>query len=310
MVVAAVAVVAADAADAAAVNLKLLLNSMKPNRVGLGWRPELAPEILGNLDQIDVVEVIADDYFSAPKADIRALRTLAAQVPVVLHGVSLGLASIAPVETRRLDQMARLVNELEPEFWSEHLAFVRAGGVEIGHLAAPPRTEANIEGTLANLEQARRIVGTAPLVENIATLIDPPGSQMTEVEWLNGILSQTPNGMLLDLHNLYANAVNFDFDPVEALHQLPLERVHSIHLAGGRWISANKTSGRRLLDDHLHDVPNVVYDLLSKVAQRTRHALTVTLERDGAFPPFPVLLDQLQQARKALRLGRNAKTQI
>lgn len=283
---------------------------MKSHRVGLGWRPELAPEILGNLDQIDVVEVIADDYFSAPKADIRALRTLAAQVPVVLHGVSLGMASIAPVETRRLDQMARLVNELEPEFWSEHLAFVRAGGVEIGHLAAPPRTGANIEGTLANLEQARRVVGTAPLVENIATLIDPPGSQMTEVEWLNGILSQTPNGMLLDLHNLYANAVNFDFDPVEVLHQLPLERVHSIHLAGGRWISANKTSGRRLLDDHLHDVPNVVYDLLSEVAKQTRHSLTVMLERDGAFPPFPVLLDQLQQARKALHLGRNAKTQI
>ncbi len=277
---------------------------MKPHRVGLGWRPELAPEILGNLDQIDVVEVIADDYFSAPQADIRALRTLAAQVPVVLHGVSLGMASIAPVETRRLDQMARLVNELEPEFWSEHLAFVRAGGVEIGHLAAPPRTGVNIEGTLANLEHARRVVGTAPLVENIATLIDPPGSQMTEVEWLNGILSQTPNGMLLDLHNLYANAVNFDFDPVEALHQLPLERVHSIHLAGGRWISANKTRGRRLLDDHLHDVPESVYALLTEVSRRTCHPLTVLLERDGAFPPFTVLLEQLRQAREALRLGR------
>ncbi|MBI4748275.1 MAG: DUF692 domain-containing protein [Acidobacteria bacterium] len=279
---------------------------MKPHRVGLGWRPKLAPEILGNLDQIDVVEVIADDYFSAPKVDIRALRTLAAQVPVVLHGVSLGMASIAPVEPRRLDQMARLVNELEPEFWSEHLAFVRAGGVEIGHLAAPPRTGANIEGTLANLEQARRVVGTAPLVENIATLIDPPGSQMTEVEWLNGILSQTQNGMLLDLHNLYANAVNFDFDPVEALHQLPLERVRSIHLAGGRWISANKTRGRRLLDDHLHDVPEAVYALLTEVARRTCHPLTVLLERDGAFPPFTVLLEQLRQARQALRLGRNA----
>ena len=64
------------------------------DRVGLGWRPELAAGILSNLDRIDLVEVIADDFFEAPRRRLRALRTLAAQTPVTLHGVSLGLASI------------------------------------------------------------------------------------------------------------------------------------------------------------------------------------------------------------------------
>src|SRR5215468_10591876 len=78
------------------------------DRFGLGWRPELAAGILAHLDRIDVIELIADDYFDAPRRDLRALQTLAAQVPMVLHGVSLGLASTVAVEHRHLDRLARL----------------------------------------------------------------------------------------------------------------------------------------------------------------------------------------------------------
>ena len=63
------------------------------DRFGIGWRPELAAGILSNLDCIDIIEVIADDYFTAPRSKRRALNTLARQVPVALHGVTLGLAS-------------------------------------------------------------------------------------------------------------------------------------------------------------------------------------------------------------------------
>ena len=114
------------------------------DRFGLGWRPELAAGILAHLDRVDVIEVIAEDYFEASRGDLRALRTLAAQVSMVLHGVSLGLASTLPVERKRLDRIARLIDNTGAEAWSEHLAFVRAGGIEIGHLAAPPRSEASV----------------------------------------------------------------------------------------------------------------------------------------------------------------------
>ncbi|MGQ9898181.1 MAG: multinuclear nonheme iron-dependent oxidase [Acidobacteriota bacterium] len=103
--------------------------------------------------------------------------------------------------------------------------------LKFGHLAAPPRTAATIEGAARNLAVARAVVGSAPLIENISTIIDPPGSTLDEVTWLQGILAATENRLLLDLHNLYANACNFDVSPWEALAQLPLERVGYIHLA-------------------------------------------------------------------------------
>lgn len=272
------------------------------DRIGLGWRPALAAGILSNLDRIELVEVIADDFFDATRRERRALRTLASQTPVTLHGVSLGLASALAVETKRLDQMARLCEEIAPVSWSEHLAFVRGGGVEIGHLAAPPRTAATIDGALANLARARAVVGCAPQVENVATLIEPPGSDRDEATWVSEIISGSNGDLLLDLHNLHANALNFHFDPVDFIARLPTERIAAIHLAGGKWIGAH--GARRLLDDHLHDVPDPVYDLLVEVGARTPRALTVILERDGDFPSIECLLEQLDRARQALAQGR------
>jgi uncharacterized protein len=269
---------------------------------GLGWRRELAAGILSNLDRIDIVEVIADDFFDAPRRERRALRTLAAQTNVTLHGVSLGMASSVAVEPKRLEQMARLCDDVAPVSWSEHLAFVRGGGVEIGHLAAPPRTAATVEGALANLDRARKIVGLAPLVENVATLIDPPGSDRDEATWVAEIVRGSGCDLLLDLHNLYANALNFSFNPSDFIARLPAERIAAIHLAGGKWIGAH--GARRLLDDHLHDVPEAVYELLTEVGARVPRQLTVILERDGDYPSIDCLLQQLDRARQALAVGR------
>lgn len=272
------------------------------DRIGLGWRPALAAGILANLDKIDIVEVIADDFFHAPRRERRALQTLTSQTAVTLHGVSLGMASSVAVDTKRLDSMARLCGEVKPVSWSEHLAFVRGGGIEIGHLAAPPRNAATIDGTLINLARAREIVGLAPQVENVATLIDPPGSELDEAMWVSEILRGARNDLLLDLHNLYANALNFHFDPLDFIGCIPSERIAAIHLAGGKWIG--ETNARRLLDDHRHDVPDPVYDLLVEVGARAPRSLTVILERDGDFPSIDCLLDQLERARSALARGR------
>ena len=118
-----------------------------PDRFGLSWRPEYAAGILCHADEIDLVEIIADNFLNDASA-ARSLRTLSAQLPISLHSVSLGLASSLPVETRRLDKLARLFDICTPDSWSEHFAFVRAGGHEIGHLAAPPRNDETIDGTI------------------------------------------------------------------------------------------------------------------------------------------------------------------
>ncbi|MBL8217750.1 MAG: DUF692 domain-containing protein [Bryobacterales bacterium] len=269
------------------------------DRFGLGWRDDLAAGILSNLDRIDVLEVMADDYFDAPGRKRRVLRDLAAQHPVMLHAVSLGMASTIAVDEKRLTKMARLVETVRPEGWSEHLAFVRAGGIEIGHMASPPRNGASVDATLRNVDRAARVVGVAAAMENVASMIDPPGSTMSEGAWLSEVAAGCAGGLLLDLHNVYTNAVNFGYDAFALLRAIPMERVRTIHLAGGKWV------GKRILDDHLHDVPDPVYEMLRFVAERAQQPLTVILERDGAFPKMADLLAQLERARAAVAEGRS-----
>ncbi|HWS62480.1 MAG TPA: DUF692 domain-containing protein [Steroidobacteraceae bacterium] len=279
------------------------------DRVGLAWRDELAAQIMLHLDAIDHLEIIAEREWSASRRRIDALRDLASQVPISLHGVSLGLVSSGSVSETRLERMARLVERVEPVHWSEHLAFVRAGGFEIGHLAAAPYAPQTLAGAFRNLERAREIVGSLPQLENIATLLTPPGSCWTEAEFAGKVVCGAGAGMLLDLHNLYANACNFGEDPVAILDSMPLERVASVHLSGGHWETG--LDGRsRLIDDHIHDPPAPVYELLEVLALKVPQPLTVIIERDGHYPDFAALLEQITRARATLALGRARRLEV
>jgi len=280
------------------------------DRVGLGWRPELAAGILSHLDKIDVVEVLIEDYLDASRKAVEALAFLSRQVPVIYHGVTLGLASAHPVDRNRLDLVARTIDTLKVERWSEHLAFVRAGGIEIGHLAAAPRTASTIEGACRNLRRVSEVIGIMPALENIATLVEPPGSKMTEPEWIEAIAAETSADLLLDLHNLWCNAQNAALDPERYLLSFPLERATTVHLSGGCLIHepvqySRYAGSMRMLDDHLHPVPAGIFTLLSLLASHTPQPLTVIIERDGNYPPFASLLDELQNTRAALAQGRS-----
>jgi uncharacterized protein (UPF0276 family) len=274
------------------------------DRFGLTWHPALAPDIARARERVDTLEVIPEVALRATRGDRDFLRILSKEIPISLHGVSLGLASASPVDEWRLDEMARLVDEVRPEDWSEHLAFVRAGGIELCHLAAPPRTDAVLEGLLGNLRRARRVVGSAPALENVATLLDPPGSTCDEQTWLCDVLRASEGPLLLDLHNVLTNATNLHYDAKAFVRALPLGRISTVHIAGGSDAGDAATGLRLRVDDHCHDVPVDVFELLTLVGALAPQPLTVVLERDGDFPPFEQLLDELARARAALAAGR------
>jgi len=69
------------------------------------------------------------------------------------------------------------------------------------------------------------------MVENIATLMDPPASDRSEVDWISSVVAASDCDLLLDLHNVHANSINFGFDPIAYLDRLDPDRIGAIHLA-------------------------------------------------------------------------------
>jgi uncharacterized protein len=90
------------------------------------------------------------------------------------------------------------------------------------------------------------------------------------------------------------------------LDSLPLQRVVTVHLSGGHW-EADPDGRSSLIDDHIHDPPAAVYELLEVLAFKVSQPLTVIVERDGHYPDFSALLGQIVRARAALALGRERR---
>jgi uncharacterized protein (UPF0276 family) len=308
VVVVAVAVVQVAPAGAAVVAVK--------DRFGLGWRGPLAAGILAELEQLDCLEIIAEAFDNLPLQQRRAVKYLSRQIPVTLHGVSLGLAANSAPSSLRIEKLARLGDELQAQTISEHLSFVRSRitptsssvteAIEIGHLAAPPRNHSSVQRCCEHIQSVTKVFGRPLVLENIASLITPLGSELTETQWLTQILTATCTPFLLDLENLYANALNNNENPHERLLELPLNQVHTIHLSGGSWVETHwqKKRHTRFLDDHQQDIPPTVFDLLEQVASRAPQSLTIIIERDGNFPSMKILLEQLEKAKAAVIRGR------
>jgi uncharacterized protein len=258
--------------------------------VALGWRPELASDLLRAPGCVDFVEVVADTCFSQPAA-WREARAIAELMPVVPHGVKLSLGSAAGIEPARLDKLGRLARELRAPAITEHVAFTRAGGCEIGHLTPLPFTRAAIRVLARNVATARRKLPDVPLLlENVAWTLRWPEDELPEAAFYTEIAEATGCDLLLDVANLYANALNAGVAPLAALRDYPLDRVGMLHVAGGAW------EHDFFLDTHAHPTSEDVFALVAAVLAR-RGPIPIVLERDQGFPPFQELLGEVERLR-------------
>lgn len=268
--------------------------------LGIGWRPQLALAIDRN-PKIGFVEVIAEelDPWGPIPAPIERLRRRGMRV--IPHGITLSLGSAEPPDGKRLAALGRLATRLGSPLVSEHIAFVRAGGIEAGHLLPLPRTREALEVLVANVREAKAALPVPLALENIATLGEWPGAEMDEATFLTEVLERADVLLLLDIENVYANARNHGGDPVAFLDRLPLGRLAYVHVAGGieREGLYHDTHGVR--------VPAAVLDLLEELCARVP-VPGILLERDARFPKEPELASELEDIEAAATRGNNRRT--
>ncbi len=262
--------------------------------VGLGFREPYRGDLFLHRGRVDFLEITADQYFDGTPEKERELVLLADHFPLVPHGLNLSLGSAEGLDLGYLRRLSALVEQIKPPWWSEHIAFTRAGGVEIGHLSPLPFTREALEVLCRNISLVRRWIPTPLVLENITYTVAVPGAEMSEAEFLAEVVERTDCGLLLDVTNLHTNAVNHGYAAEAFLERLPLERVVQLHFAGGFWDDGV------LVDSHSEPTPAPVWDLLGHVLARAP-VKGVVLERDENLPPFEVLLGELDRARSVGR---------
>jgi hypothetical protein len=264
--------------------------------VGIGWRAEIAGYVAA-LPGLRFTEVVAESVHPHGDLPVGLPELLDRGVTVIPHGVRLSLGGADPVEPDRVDHLAAVAERLRAPLVSEHIAFVRAGGIEAGHLLPLPRTWEAVDAMVANVKRAQAALPVPIALEPIAALFDWPDDELTEAQFITEILDRTDARLLLDIANVYANARNRGTDPIALLDDLPLDRVAYVHVAGGA------EHHGLYHDTHTHAVPQPVLDLVTELCARHRPS-ALMLERDGDYPPAAALTAELDAIADAAAYPR------
>lgn len=253
----------------------------------------LREEIVDHLPALEVFELIPENFFWGRHQWF--LKELAkAGTPVIIHGIELSVGTDAPFKQDHFDQMRRVGDQVNMIAMSDHICMTEAGGTDVGQLTTLPFTRRSLDVVRRHVDLMSRQVSVPIVLENIANQFYYPDCDFSETEFIAELTRQSDAYLLLDLHNLYANSENFDFDPYQWLGEIDLEKVWAIHLAGGYY-----DYDRFLEDGHSSPVPEPVWQLLRWVTEKARPPATI-VERTSEYPGIASLLAEVQRARKEI----------
>lgn len=264
--------------------------SMKIYGAGPEFCQEISEDIVERLPDLDVFELIPENFLGGHHQWF--LDELGkAGTPVIVHGIELSLGTDGPFKQSHFDFMKRIGDQVNLVAMSDHICMTEAGGVGIGQLTTLPFTERALDVFCRNVETMARQVKVPIVLENIANQFYFPQCEYSETAFISEILARTGSYLLLDLHNIHANGLNFGFDPYQWMKSVPLERVFGVHLAGGYF-----DEDKFLEDAHSSPVPDEVWRMLEWLCARHKPA-AVIVERTSDYPGVDEIMAEVNRAK-------------
>ena len=260
-----------------------------PAQAGIGLRSHHFREILAAPPPVAWMETHPENYFGDGGAPLRVLEQIRSRYPLSFHGVGLSLGSTDPIDHTHLHKLNVLIDRFEPAFVSEHLSWSSVGGRSFNDLLPLPYTAESLHHVCARIDEVQTVLKRPLLIENITRYLTWRDSTVPEGEFMAEVVRTTGCGILLDINNVYVNAINFRLDPLEFLRAIPAQAVWEIHLAGfdrfGRW----------LIDTHGQVVHPDVWTLYQWAIDHFGPRPTL-IEWDTNLPSLPLLVEQAAQA--------------
>jgi len=261
---------------------------------GIGLRTVHYRDVVEEHPKVDWFEVISENFMVAGGNPRRVLRAVRERYPVVMHGVSMSLGSVDPLNEKYLTELAVLAAEVQPAWLSDHLCWASFGG-HTGHDLWPlPYTEEALDHVARRIVHVQERLRRRILVENPSSYVSFAHSTIPEWEFLAELARRADCGLLLDVNNVYVSARNHRFDPREYLRGIPVDRVGQIHLAG------HSDHGTYLLDTHDHPVCDDVWALYHEAVQRFG-GISTLIEWDDQIPPLARVIEEAERAKAAER---------
>ena len=256
--------------------------------IGLG-RPLRAQLSEAPAGAFDFLECAPDNWIGVGGMLAEKLQALSSRHPLSCHGLSLSLGGPDPLDAEFLQRTRQFLDRHDAVLYSEHLSYCSAGG-HLYDLLPIPFTDEAVHHVAARIRQVQDVLGRRIAIENVSYYA-APYQALGEIEFIDAVLREADCDLLLDVNNVFVNAINHGYDPRAFIAAMPGARIAGLHIAG-HYDEADDLK----VDTHGAAVKDSVWDLLA-FAYATHGVRPTLLERDFNFPPLPMLLAEVQCIR-------------
>jgi len=132
---------------------------------GLGLRKEHYETVLDERPAVDWFEILSENYMVAGGKPLYYLDRIREHYPMVMHGVSLSIGSIDPLDREYLRQLKALAGRVEPAWISDHLCWTGVNSTNLHDLMPLPYTPEAIRHVAERVSQVQDYLGRQILLE-------------------------------------------------------------------------------------------------------------------------------------------------
>ncbi len=287
--------------------------------IGLIYMPGLEPLLEIGSELIDVVEIEPESHAYLPTDGhapfaihddfLKHFRELPYQL--LLHGVGLQTAGSVPIMDGYRDFFDHLIEVLKPAWVSQHLSFNRVNDAgqtyDTAFLLPPIQSQQSIDLAVDNIRRFSDGLSVPFAFETSVNYLKPQAGELSEGQFWSDIAEAADCGILLDLHNLWCNQRNGRQSVLDAMAELPLERIWEIHLAGGQEMDGY------WLDAHSDLVPDELMSLAEEIIPWLPNLKAINFEIMDDYVQArqfsdQMLLDQMSDIRELWNLRGGGAT--
>lgn len=270
-----------------------------PSRlVGIGYKSKYYTKFQDRHPSIGWLEIHAENYMIDGGPRKKILKDLHEKFPISCHGVGLSIGSENGLDKDHLARLNILFEWLEPEVFSEHLAWSTHGDHYFNDLLPLPYTETILKRIIDHIDEAQDVLSRQILLENPSSYLIFAKSEIEETEFLREVSKATGCGLLLDVNNVFISANNIGINAQTYIDNFPIEKIQEIH-PGGHEKNVEDESDFLLIDSHNHPVANNVWELYNYTISKTG-ALPTLIEWDADLPKWNVLHNETKIAARYL----------
>ena len=284
-----------------------LSTGLKRMSAGLNLCHENSQELFDQRPNLDFIQIHPEHLLQEKGGTYREhLDILRHHYQVILHGFGLSIGSSGPLDKEYLLLIKNLLKEHPEAVFSDHFSWSSLSKHHFHDLIPLIQSDETVQYMVERIDEAQEAIGAPILLENISSYMRYKESEMSEIQFINEITKRSGCFVLLDVNNIWANAMNFGENPWETLSQINADSIKGYHLAG--CTEEQKGNGKVYIDYHGEGVHDEVWDLYKQCLEKYG-AWPTLLEWENNIPPLTRTLQEVEKISdcfKTLKEGTNS----